>query len=123
MSAERISELLHMFNEMAPIARTFGMALSYTDEGHAVDGGAGERGDPPSTAGLRGRDGGLQRGAERAVGGGPEEEHGGARGAGAAAVDARLSAVLNAVAAIRREAAAGAAHAARAVARHETLDA
>lgn len=36
MSAERINELLHMFNEMAPIARTFGMALSYTDEGYAV---------------------------------------------------------------------------------------
>lgn len=36
MSAERINELLHMFNEMAPIARTFGMALSYTDEGHAI---------------------------------------------------------------------------------------
>ena len=36
MSAERINELLHMFNEIAPIARTFGMALSYTDEGHAV---------------------------------------------------------------------------------------
>ena len=36
MSTERINELLHLFNQVAPIARTFGMALSYTDEGHAV---------------------------------------------------------------------------------------
>ncbi len=36
MNAERIDELLHMFNEVVPIARTFGMRLSYTDEGNAV---------------------------------------------------------------------------------------
>ena len=36
MSTERIRELLHMFNQVAPIARTFGMVLSYTAEGHAV---------------------------------------------------------------------------------------
>ncbi|RLC75238.1 MAG: thioesterase [Chloroflexi bacterium] len=36
MNSERIEELLRLFNEMAPIARTFGMRLSYTDEGNAV---------------------------------------------------------------------------------------
>jgi uncharacterized protein (TIGR00369 family) len=36
VSAERINELLYLFNQVAPIARTFGMALSYTDEMHAV---------------------------------------------------------------------------------------
>lgn len=36
MNAERIAALLHMFNEVAPIARTFGMALSYNDEGRAI---------------------------------------------------------------------------------------
>jgi uncharacterized protein (TIGR00369 family) len=36
VSTERIRELLHMFNQVAPIARTFGMVLSYTDEGNAV---------------------------------------------------------------------------------------
>ena len=36
MNSERIAELLDLFNERAPIARTFGMRLSYTDEGNAV---------------------------------------------------------------------------------------
>ena len=33
---ERIDALLHMFNDVAPIARTFGMALSFTPDHHAV---------------------------------------------------------------------------------------
>lgn len=36
MNAERIEKLLHMFNHVAPIARTFGMRLSFTAEGNAV---------------------------------------------------------------------------------------
>jgi len=36
MNAERIEELLRMFNENAPIARYFGMKLSFTDEVNAV---------------------------------------------------------------------------------------
>jgi uncharacterized protein (TIGR00369 family) len=36
VNTERVAELLHMFNEVAPIARTFGMSLSYTEEGQAV---------------------------------------------------------------------------------------
>lgn len=36
MNTERRNELLHMFNQVAPIARTFGMRLSFTDEGNAV---------------------------------------------------------------------------------------
>jgi uncharacterized protein (TIGR00369 family) len=36
MNPERIAELTHLFNQRAPIARTFGMRLSYTDEGNAV---------------------------------------------------------------------------------------
>ena len=36
MRSKRIAELLHMFNEGVPIARYFGMSLSYTDEGYAV---------------------------------------------------------------------------------------
>jgi uncharacterized protein (TIGR00369 family) len=36
MKAERIAQLLHMFNEVAPIARYLGMTLSFTDEGRAV---------------------------------------------------------------------------------------
>jgi uncharacterized protein (TIGR00369 family) len=32
----RIEQLLHIFNEMAPIAGTFGMRLSYNEEGQAV---------------------------------------------------------------------------------------
>lgn len=36
MYSERMAELLHLFNEVAPIARTFGMALSYDDEGRAI---------------------------------------------------------------------------------------
>jgi uncharacterized protein (TIGR00369 family) len=36
MNPERIAELLHLFNEVAPIARTFGMALSYDGEGRAI---------------------------------------------------------------------------------------
>jgi uncharacterized protein (TIGR00369 family) len=34
--ANPVADLLHMFNQVAPIARTFGMTLSYTDEGQAV---------------------------------------------------------------------------------------
>jgi uncharacterized protein (TIGR00369 family) len=33
---KRTAELLHMFNEVAPIARTFGMRLSFNKEGQAV---------------------------------------------------------------------------------------
>lgn len=36
MSADRIAQLLHMFNEIAPIARAFGMRLSYNKEGQAI---------------------------------------------------------------------------------------
>jgi uncharacterized protein (TIGR00369 family) len=36
MSAQRTEELLHLFNQRAPIARTFGMTLSFTPEGNAV---------------------------------------------------------------------------------------
>jgi uncharacterized protein (TIGR00369 family) len=36
MNPKRIEELLHLFHERAPIARTFGMKLSFTPEGHAV---------------------------------------------------------------------------------------
>ncbi|MGD9316200.1 MAG: PaaI family thioesterase [Anaerolineae bacterium] len=36
MNARRVAELLHTFNEVAPIARTFGMRLSYNDEGQAI---------------------------------------------------------------------------------------
>lgn len=36
MSAERIVQLLHMFNEVAPIARAFRMRLSYNKEGQAI---------------------------------------------------------------------------------------
>ena len=36
MTTRRIDELLHMFNEVAPIARTFGMTLSYDDEARAI---------------------------------------------------------------------------------------
>ena len=36
MNTEVINLLLEMFNEEAPIARTFGMTLSFTDEGNAV---------------------------------------------------------------------------------------
>lgn len=36
MSTQRMNELLEMHNEEAPIARTLGMRLSYTDEGNAV---------------------------------------------------------------------------------------
>lgn len=36
MTTERIDELLRSFNEMAPIARTFGMTLSYDDEAQAI---------------------------------------------------------------------------------------
>ncbi len=34
--ADRVAELLSMFNEVAPIARTFGMSLSYDEEGQAI---------------------------------------------------------------------------------------
>lgn len=36
MNAERIAELLQMFNEIAPIARYLGMRLSYDDQGQAI---------------------------------------------------------------------------------------
>jgi len=36
VQAERIKELLQLFNEQAPIARYFGMRLSFTDEANAV---------------------------------------------------------------------------------------
>ncbi len=36
MSQRRIDELLRMFNEGAPIARTFGMSLSFDSEGQAI---------------------------------------------------------------------------------------
>ena len=36
MNPERIEELLRLFNEQAPIARFFGMRLSYSDEGNAI---------------------------------------------------------------------------------------
>jgi uncharacterized protein (TIGR00369 family) len=36
METGRTDELLHLFNEKAPIARTFGMTLSYTADGNAV---------------------------------------------------------------------------------------
>ncbi len=36
MSTEVMDKLLEMFNEEAPIARTFGMTLSFTDEGNAI---------------------------------------------------------------------------------------
>jgi uncharacterized protein (TIGR00369 family) len=36
MSTRRIAELLHTFNEVAPIAHYFGMRLSYNDEGQAI---------------------------------------------------------------------------------------
>ena len=36
MKSKRIDELSHLFNERAPIARAFGMRLSYSDEGNAV---------------------------------------------------------------------------------------
>ncbi|HSJ54007.1 MAG TPA: PaaI family thioesterase [Anaerolineae bacterium] len=36
MTTERTARLLHMFNDVAPIARTLGMRLSFTAEGNAV---------------------------------------------------------------------------------------
>jgi uncharacterized protein (TIGR00369 family) len=36
MHIERLNELMRIFNEKAPIARTFGMQLSYDEEGCAV---------------------------------------------------------------------------------------
>ncbi|MFN2291569.1 MAG: PaaI family thioesterase [Anaerolineae bacterium] len=36
MNRQRIQGLLHMFNEVAPIARTFGMRLSYGEKGQAI---------------------------------------------------------------------------------------
>jgi len=36
MNAELIPVLLDYFNHRAPIARTFGMSLSYTDDGRAI---------------------------------------------------------------------------------------
>lgn len=36
MSEDRKNELLRVFNEVAPIAKSFSMTLSYTEEGSAV---------------------------------------------------------------------------------------
>jgi uncharacterized protein (TIGR00369 family) len=36
MTNRRIDELLHIFNEVAPIARTFGMRMSFDDKGQAI---------------------------------------------------------------------------------------
>jgi uncharacterized protein (TIGR00369 family) len=36
MTDKRKDELRHMFNEVAPIARTLGMTLGYNDEGQAI---------------------------------------------------------------------------------------
>ncbi|MDH5682297.1 MAG: PaaI family thioesterase [Spirochaetota bacterium] len=36
MERDQKSELLKLFNEQAPIARTFGMTLSFNDEGSAI---------------------------------------------------------------------------------------
>jgi uncharacterized protein (TIGR00369 family) len=36
MNTERVHQLLYMFNQVVPIAQTFGMTLSYTEEGNAV---------------------------------------------------------------------------------------
>jgi uncharacterized protein (TIGR00369 family) len=36
MASKRVEELLYIFNEVAPIARTFGMVLSFSDEGNAI---------------------------------------------------------------------------------------
>ena len=36
MTTRRIDELLHLFNEKAPISRTFGMTLSFDDEARAI---------------------------------------------------------------------------------------
>lgn len=36
MNPDRLDELLQMFNQRAPIARTFGMTLSFTEQGEAV---------------------------------------------------------------------------------------
>lgn len=55
MSQERIDELLHMFNEVAPIARTLGMKLSFDDEGRAIV-------DLPYNPGLDHAQGGVHGG-------------------------------------------------------------
>jgi uncharacterized protein (TIGR00369 family) len=36
MTPKRLEELLHMFNEVAPIARTLGMTLSFDDRARAI---------------------------------------------------------------------------------------
>jgi uncharacterized protein (TIGR00369 family) len=36
VNQERIDDLLHMLNQVAPIARTFGLVLSFDDEGRAI---------------------------------------------------------------------------------------
>ena len=55
MSQQRIDELLHMFNETAPLARTFGMRLSFDDEGRAIV-------DLPYNPGLDHAQGGIHGG-------------------------------------------------------------
>jgi len=55
VSQRRIDELLHMFNEVAPIARTLGMRLSFDDEGRAIV-------DLPYNQGLDHAQGGVHGG-------------------------------------------------------------
>jgi uncharacterized protein (TIGR00369 family) len=55
MNAERIDRLLHMFNQVAPIARTLGMRLSFSGEGNAVV-------DLPYNPGLDHAEGGIHGG-------------------------------------------------------------
>ena len=55
MNPERIQQLLHTFNEVAPIAATFGMSLSYNEQGQAVV-------DLPYNAGLDHALGGVHGG-------------------------------------------------------------
>jgi uncharacterized protein (TIGR00369 family) len=55
MTTKRIEELLHMFNRLAPIARTLGMTLSYNKEGQAII-------DLPYNPGLDHAQGGVHGG-------------------------------------------------------------
>jgi uncharacterized protein (TIGR00369 family) len=55
MTTKRIEELLHMFNRLAPIARTLGMTLSYNKEGQAIV-------DLPYNPGLDHAQGGVHGG-------------------------------------------------------------
>ena len=55
MNSECIQQLLHTFNEVAPIAATFGMSLSYNEQGQAVV-------DLPYNPGLDHAQGGVHGG-------------------------------------------------------------